>query len=151
MVNCTLNIFDYGTISSNLLNYSILVLSLFLAFWQNNDKRIYIVVFVSIFIQLLLCSCFVSCIGISIIYCFIFGYLIKHYRDNKKIKESNYLIATTVSLIVLSGIVLLSGGTRINSGNSNLNSKITALSVFLLNHAIFVGVGACFTFIPKIN
>jgi hypothetical protein len=147
MLNCRLNIFDYGTISSNVVNYSILALSLFLAFWQNNDKRIYIVVFVSIFIQFLLCSCILSCIGISLIYCFIFGYLIKHYRDDNKIKESNYLIGTTVLLILLSGIVAVSTRTTMYGSNS----KIIAILTFLLDHAIFVGLGACFTIIPKIN
>lgn len=151
MVNCTLNIFDYGSMSSNFVNYSILAISLFLAFWQNTDKRIYIVVFVSIFIQLLLCSCIVSCIGISIIYCFIFGYLIKRYRDDNKINKSNYLIAATILLILLSSIVLVSSRNNIYGNNSNLNSKIIAILIFLFNHAIFVGLGTCFTFIPKLN
>lgn len=131
---CHLNIFDYGTIPKNIINYSILGLSLLLAYNSKDDLRIYIVVFVSSFVQILLCSCLVSCHGISIIYCFIFGFLIKSYRDKKDYKTSNYLILMTTLLILVSGITF--------------DIQFTKLLLFIFNHALFIGVGACFAFIP---
>jgi len=131
---CHLNIFDYGTIPKNIINYSILGLSLLLAYNSKDDLRIYIVVFVSTFVQILLCSCLVSCHGISIFYCFNFGFLIKSYRDKKDYKTSNYLILMTTLLILVSGITF--------------DIQFTKLLLFIFNHALFIGVGACFTFIP---
>jgi hypothetical protein len=131
---CHLNIFDYGTIPKNIINYSILGISFLLAYNTREDLRIYIVLCVSTFVQILLCSCLVSCHGISIIYCFIFGFLIKSYRDKKDYKTSNNLILMTTLLIFVSGITF--------------NIQFTKLLVFLLYHMLFIGVGASFTLIP---
>ena len=131
---CHLNIFDYGTIPKNIINYSILGFSLLLAYNTREDLRIYIVLFVSTFVQILLCSCLVSCHGISIIYCFIFGFLIKSYRDKKDYKTSNYLILMTTLLILVSGITF--------------DIQFTKLLLFIFYHTLFIGVGACFAFIP---
>ena len=131
---------NYGTNESNLINYSILLLSFYYAYEKRDDMRIYLVSSISIFIQVVLCTFLLPCRGISIIYCFIFGFLIKAYTDEKRTKKATHLAILLSFLLVLSGLSF-----DIVRGNPLL------LLGFLAEHVLFTAVGVSFALIPPIN
>jgi hypothetical protein len=138
MIKCKLSMFSYRSTKDNIINYLILLISLFLVFDQKNDIRIFIVLIVSTIIQISLC-CVLDCYGVSIIYCFIFGFLIKSYIDKHDYKKSYYLIGQTLFLLILSGL------------NSDATESIKEFISFIMLHILFVIVGSLFTFIPVIK
>ena len=58
-MNCNnfYNMFNYGSVDGNIINYSNLLTSLYYAFQVENDYRIFIVIIVATLFQILLCSC----------------------------------------------------------------------------------------------
>jgi hypothetical protein len=131
---------NYGTHESNLINYTILLLSFYYAYEKRDDMRIYIVSTVSIFIQLALCTFLFPCRGISIIYCFIFGFLIKAYLDENRTKKATNLAILLSFLLVLSGLSF-----------DIVRTYPLLLLGFLAEHALFTSIGVLFAFIPPIK
>jgi hypothetical protein len=128
---------NYGTPESNFVNYYILGLSGYYAYEKRQDPRIYLVLFSSILIQLGLCEYLLPCRGISIIYCFIFGFLIKTYMDEKNTKKALFLSIALSLLLILSGLTF-----------EIIRTNPMLLVGFLLEHAVFTGVGVLFALIP---
>ena len=127
---------NYGTPESNFVNYYILGLSGYYAYEKRKDPRIYLVVIISIFIQLGLCGFLLLCRGISIIYCFIFGFLFITYMDEKN-KKTVFLSVLFSFLLVISGLTF-----------QVIRTNPMLLLGFLLEHALFTGVGVLFALIP---
>jgi len=123
---------DYGTNESNIINYFILLLSLYYAF-TINDIRIFDVIIISTIIQLSLYLLPFKCFGISIIYCFIFGFIIK--------SKFNYNKSESITLfIIVSFLLILSGLTFVK-----LRYSILQFIGFILYHYIFIIIGSLFT------
>ena len=123
---------NYGTNESNIVNYSILLLSLYYAFIIN-DIRIFNVIIISTIIQLSLYLLPFKCFGISIIYCFIFGFIIKSKFDKNKL-ESIMLFTIVSFLLILSGLTF-----------KKLRSNILYFIIFILYHYFFIIIGSMFT------
>lgn len=128
---------NYGTIESNFVNYYILGLSGYYAYEKREDLRTYSVVIVSILIQLGLCGCLLPCRGISIIYCFLFGFLIKTYIDEKN-KKGVFLSILFSVLLVVSGLTF-----------EIIRTYPMLLIGFIAEHVLFTAVGVLFALIPK--
>jgi hypothetical protein len=127
---------NYGTPESNFVNYYILGLSGYYAYEKRQDLRIYLVLFSSILIQLGLCEYLLPCRGISIIYCFLFGFLIKTYMDEKNTKKAVSLSIALSLLLIVSGFTF-----------EVIRANPLLLIGFLLEHAIFTAVGVLFALI----
>lgn len=135
MKQCTPDRFNYRSTKDNVINYLTLLISLLLTINIKDDKRIFIVLIVSTIVQLLIC-CFITCRGISIIYCFLFGFIIKYYRDKQNYKTSNRLIILIMILLILSGTSLIK------------TKGFMHFILFMSYHILFVIGGSVFTFIP---
>ena len=138
-MNCTnlIKSLDYGTFESNFVNYFILGLSFYYAYEKREDIRLYLVLFLSIFIQFGLCGCLLHCRGISIIYSFLFGFLIKSYIDKKK---AIYLSIVFSFLLILSGLTF-----------EVIRNNPLLLLGFLAEHALFTATGVLFALIPQVT
>ena len=128
----------YGTAESDFVNYYILGLSAYYAYEKRADQRIYIVLLVSILIQLGLCGCLLPCRGISIIYCFLFGFLIKTYIDEKNTKKALSLSILLSLLLILSSLTF-----------EVIRKNPLLLVGFLLYHVLFTATGVLFALIPS--
>jgi hypothetical protein len=128
----------YGKKLPNIVNYTILIVSILLAFLEfYSDYRMYMVLCISTIIQLSVLK-YTLHRGISIIYCFLIGFLIAEYfkQDKKKmiILIVGYIIAMIVSYITLY--------------TYNQTSFVDFCRFFVI-HCLFVVVGSLFSFIPK--
>ena len=134
MPNSIGDILTYNqNLTQTLLNYGILFIALVMSLVAG-DVRFIIVLCVGIFVQLYLCSAIMDCVGISIIYCFLFGFLIKLYADHGYILMSFILVVTVFLELAIVYFFM-----------DNVNGIPWD---FIQNHVLFLIVGSLFTFIP---
>lgn len=125
----------------NIVNYVILFIAIILAFVEfHNDYRMYLVVALSTIVQISTCTFITRCRGISIIYCFLFGFIFAEYFKEKR-KETGHLVAGFIVALVVSYFTLQS------LNYVSLNDCL----IFVRNHCLFILVGSMFSFLPEIQ
>ena len=90
----------YKNLTDNIVNYTILIISIIILFIEEYDQfRAWFLLLTSIFIQIFVCNYLKNCYGISIIYCFILGFLIIKYLTEKKYEKFVITLLSTLTLL----------------------------------------------------
>lgn len=141
-----LNSLKYPSPRDNIINYTILAISIILLFYEYpKDKKLYILLACAIVLQLSTCYV-VQCVGISMIYCILFGYLFMKKYSERKTRQQSYRFLGL--FIVLLAIVTASWFYSMH--HSGVTVIATAIPIFYIIHFIFFGLGAGFSKL-KIN
>lgn len=118
-------------------NYTLLIICiLILLLEEYNQYRAWFLIISAFMIQIITCNYLTKCHGISIIYSFILGFLIKKYFDEKLYTKAILMLLFTLFILFIILFYFI-----------RLRNKDLILSFFY--HIIFIFIGMIYTFIPN--